>query len=65
MARKVETVPCDHGGGKIGDCKICKGTGFVKVMVACNGQPRRCTHAGGEINHCNACKGSGWAGLVE
>lgn len=67
-ASNVVLVPCRHGGSPGGKgCLACDGSGYVKVVVGTDGQPKPCEHADedGDIEDCDACMGSGWAGLCE
>ena len=59
-------VPCQHAGSPTGeDCDACEGSGYVKVVVGLDGQPKHCEHASneGNLEGCDACLGSGWAGI--
>lgn len=61
-------VPCRHAGAATGaDCDACEGSGYVRVIVARDGEPRPCEHGAndGELDGCDACLGSGWAGLCD
>jgi hypothetical protein len=61
-------VGCQHSGEPSAKgCLACEGSGFVKVVVGQDGQPRRCEHANtdGKLEDCLACLGSGWAGISD
>jgi hypothetical protein len=64
---KIVLAECQHGGyGNTPNCIACGGSGWVKVQVFADGEPKPCQHGGyGNTPNCKACKGSGWVGLVD
>ncbi|MBK8178611.1 MAG: hypothetical protein IPK67_06920 [Planctomycetes bacterium] len=61
-------VQCRHNDAPTGEgCDACEGSGFVKVVLGRDGEPKLCLHASNEglIEDCDACMGSGWAGLCD
>jgi hypothetical protein len=68
ISNNVVLVECKHGSnnGEAKHCPTCIGSGYVKVILAYDGEPKECEHASndGKLEHCPVCLGAGWAGLV-